>query len=367
MALPKEPRILIIDGNNLAHHLYPNLLPGRKMTPDDSRRLVEHLGSYARNYPERLNIELCLDRSPGELGNPPENLRILFAEYPQTGDDLLLGRFWFHTYSHRPCLVVSNDEGIRLEVTRAGEPCLLVYDFVRRPGLISPAFLDPQDFPPLIQKPGTDNQAGQPLTFSTSIYFRIVEEDRAAKEKILSASRNIARQVSGELPSPIEIPRREPDQPGENGTKDEAIQKELTMQPPVQETAGSIEEYDEESPYYFLSPDTWPVGVGVRFLLSAFCPQHREQYHDLMSEFDPDSLRPVDLRALAELLLHACGGEPDFSRRGALMNRVRLALLHARGEPLSLTQLAEQTGLKRTGLRGRIKQKAYPWIEILTF
>ncbi len=120
----------------------------------------------------------------------------------------------------------------------------------------------------------------------------------------------------------------------------------------------------EEGPFYFLSIDTWPVEEGVRFLLNAFCPRHRAAYQDLIDTFDPADLRPADLRALAELLLHACGNEPGFARRGALMARVRLALLQARGEPLGLAELAERTGLKLNGLRGRIKEKAGKWVEI---
>ncbi len=102
----------------------------------------------------------------------------------------------------------------------------------------------------------------------------------------------------------------------------------------------------------------------MRFLLNGFCSHHRAAYQDLIEAFASPDLRPGDLRALAELLLHACGSEPGFTRRGALMARVRLALLQARGEPLSLAELAERTGLKLNGLRGRIKDKAGKWIEI---
>jgi hypothetical protein len=120
----------------------------------------------------------------------------------------------------------------------------------------------------------------------------------------------------------------------------------------------------EEGPFYFLSIENWPIEEGVRFLLNSFCPRHRAEYQDLLAAFDRAALRPIDLRALAELLLHACGSEPEFARQGALMARVRLALLQARGEPLSLEELAKRTGLKYSGLRGRIKAKAGLWVEI---
>ncbi len=69
----------------------------------------------------------------------------------------------------------------------------------------------------------------------------------------------------------------------------------------------------------------------------------------------------IDLRALAELLLFTCGNEENFARRGSLMTRVRLALLEARGQSLSISALSTATGLKQHGLQGRIKAKADRW------
>lgn len=112
-------QLLIIDGNNLAHYIYPDIAPGHKMAFFESQRLIEHLNNYARQNNEIVRIELCLDRSPGEFGEVNGNLRVMWATYPQNGDDLLTGRFWFHHFSRRPCLVISNDNAILEEVAQA--------------------------------------------------------------------------------------------------------------------------------------------------------------------------------------------------------------------------------------------------------
>ncbi len=174
-----EPLILLIDGNNLAHFLYTNLAPGQKMTQADSRRLIEHIGDYSRSYPTQLQIELCLDRSPGKVPPPGEALRVCFAEYPQTADDLLLGRFWFHHLGRRRCLVITNDEAILEEVGEARGAILRVYDFVRRPGLAAPVFRAPDELP-AVPIPSPEDERQEPaLPLSTSISFRITKEEAA--------------------------------------------------------------------------------------------------------------------------------------------------------------------------------------------
>lgn len=360
MTQPTAAPILLIDGNNLAHFLYTNLVPGQKMTADDSRRLIDHLSSYARSYAGQVHVELCLDRSPGAYDLPPENLHIFAAEYPQTGDDLLLGRFWFHQMARRPCLVITNDDAILEEVREARGNSLRVYDFVRRPGITAPVLRDPQDLPPL---PGADTCL-QPVekapSLSASIYFRIVQEDRQAEKTTPKGERTVRQppeqtKTTESKPGTQAVPQPKPEH---------AVPKAADALPPKEAVPEQPAE-TRDGPYYFLSLETWPVAEGIRFLRNAFCRQHRGQYLDLVEAFNPQTLTPADLRALAELLLHTCGDEPDFARRGSLMARVRLALLQARGEPLVLDQIAQATGLKQTGLHGRIKDKAENWIMIL--
>ena len=357
-----QPLALLVDGNNLAHFLYTNLTPGQKMTQADSQRLIAHLGAYARTYPRQIEVELCLDRSPGPYDPPPANLRVQFAEYPQTGDDLLLGRFWFHHFSGTACLVITNDEAILEEVGEAGGISLRVYDFVRRPGLVSPVFRAPEELPVVTVPVVKASETGHPLSLSASIYFRIAE-DRAIQETQPAKPEVCPR--AKKLPEAKALPV---DPPVKAIQPDLAADEEPPLDIPLAEDTGEthIIAAEDEGPYYFLNLDAWPLAEGARFLLNAFCMHHRAQYGDLMDLFAPDTVRAADLRALAEFLLHTCGDEPGFAQRGALMARVRLALLQARGEPLSLAELSDRTGLKQTGLRGRIKQKAAPWVEILT-
>lgn len=351
--ISKPPLHLLIDGNNLAHFLYTNLSPGQKMTPADSQRLITHLAAYARTYPD-VEIELCLDRFPGAWDPQPENPHIYYAEYPQTGDDLLLGRLWFHHLDGRACMMITNDQAILDEVAETGAASLRVYDFVRRPGLNSPVFRAPEELS-AVSTPLTrvTKETLHPESLQRSIYFRIITEDSQPVSRVQRKPDHLedhflTRQHCDETTLPAE---------------DDLAAKLSLPDGPVK-IADKPALDGVEGPYYILNLDQWPVEEGVRFLLNAFCPAHREKYQDLMSNFSIEALRPADLRALAELLLHACGDEPDFARHGSLMTRVRLALLQARGEPLSIKDLAARTGFKLPGLRGRIRQKARPWVII---
>ncbi len=344
-----SPLTLLIDGNNLAHVLYANL-SGRKMTTADSLQLMDHLKSYALTYPNQLQIELILDHALSELPPLPDNLRIFFAEYPQTADDLLLHRFWFYRFNREPALVISNDEAILAEVSEAHGAWQRGFDFVRRRGQ-RPVFRAPEELPCLHSDQLVGEKSEKPASLHSSIYFRIFED----RQTPLQAAKNRSASTLEEKPdqkAPVLEPSRPPAPALEAPVSGENVNDPAPGDLPT----------ETEGPYYLLDLDNWPVNEGVRFLLNAFCPRHRQKYHELMSAFDPNQLRPADLRALTELLLFACGSEPDFARRGSLMTRVRLALLQAQGEVLSLQQIAKLTDLKLTGLQGRIKQKAVPWV-----
>jgi hypothetical protein len=345
------PLILLLDGNNLAYHLYPHLTPRHKMTLEDGQRLVAHLSAYARNN-LGLAIELCLDRAPGDLPALPANLRVLHAEYPQNGDDLLIDRFWFHLVSHHSCLVVTNDGAILMEVTEAGGSSLRVYDFVRRVGLENPVLRRMEELPPVTQP--TQEIDDQPFSLNTSIYFRLVEDPRIHRSRVDKTSR-----PGLDGPLNISLPSSEIEPAGVDGM--EELEIPPAEEVPIQQVSPSVS-LTTEGLHYLLTIDSWPVMEGARFLVNAFCAGHRAEYWDLISSIDPQNITPADLRALAELLLHACGQEPAFARRGSLMDRVRLALLLAGGEPLSLDEVSRQTGLKAHGLHGKIKAKAGSWL-----
>jgi hypothetical protein len=345
------PIILLLDGNNLAYHLYPHLSPGHKMTAEDSHRLVEHLAAYARNNLE-LKIELCLDRAPGVLPLLPANLRVMHAEYPQTGDDLLIDRFWFHQVSHHSCLVVTNDDVLLTEVADAGGSSLRVYDFVRRVGLENPVLLCSEELPPLSRP--TEEIDDQPISLNTSIYFRLVEDPRLHNSRSIKPGPSKTEEpiISGPAFSQPDPPISSAAKTSENPSSENSI-TQMTSPP------ASV---NHEGHHYLLTVDSWPVMEGARFLVNAFCNAHQAEYWDLISSIDPRNLSHADVRALAELLLHTCGQESDFARRGSLLDRVRLALLQACGEPLSLDELSRATGLKAHGLHGRIKSKAGNWL-----
>ena len=365
--MPIEPLFVLIDGNNLAHFLYSNLQPNQKMTSTESLLLINHVGSYSRTYQDQLHIELCLDRSPGNFGWVPKNLRVFSAEYPQTGDDLLLERFWFHHNGRRPCLVITNDEAILTEVEEAHGTFLRVYDFVRRPGAVSPVFRAPDELPTAAILQEDSSRSNPPPSLSASIYFRIIEENRnleaashtkdpLRKPNSIPQTHMTILPVMDANPPYVEISKRQ----AEPEAADEIYENNRHPQEHPEDAIKA----EEQVPYYYLSMDSWPVAEGIRFLRNSFCPKHREEYSDLINAYPPEDLSPADLWAMAELLLHACGSEPDFARTGSLMNRVRMALLQERGDPLSITELADRTGYKLSGMQGRLRAKAQPWVGI---
>jgi hypothetical protein len=358
--------ILLIDGNNLAHYLYSDLAHGQKMSVEFGRRIVSHVSQYARTWAGPVSVELYLDRPPVLEDPLPGSLRLLFAEYPQTADDLLIDRFWYHHYTQHACLVITNDADILQEVQEAGGSSMSVFDFVRRAGQVNPVFRDPQELPQ-VKPVEPKEEPHHPLSLSTSVYFRIIEDQRIRAVKTKVSQKNSQKRQSDENKTPLFSPvdnllhEQVPDQSEETLSPDAA--RLIILQGPLEET-NQEETQPEEGPIYLLDLENWPLIEGARFLRSSFCPEHRREYQDLLASVDDQALQPADLRALAELLLFACGEEDNFARRGSLMDRVRLALLLSRGEPLALPELARVIGASSTGLQGRIKQKAGRWLMI---
>jgi hypothetical protein len=82
-----------------------------------------------------------------------------------------------------------------------------------------------------------------------------------------------------------------------------------------------------------------------------------------LAAFDEQNFTRQDLRALAEILLDSCGGEPDFVRRGSLMDQARRALLLAGDAALPIAVIAHATGRSPAELHRKLKQNEGKWIE----
>lgn len=353
--------VLLIDGNNLAHFTYHTLSRNKRMTKADTQRLVEHLSSYIHNYGDSVEIELTLDHGRDEDHEVPSGLRIFTAEHPQNADQVLLDRLAFHLHEKRPCLVISGDEKDVLEPARSlGANTLKVSAFVRRVGQKNPVFRDPDDLPPILPSSigpffGTDQGAKSAPAPS----MRLVFQKSSGHRHSTRLHKPIAHPPAFPTPSsdtatgPVQPVFAVPDPGAECLLPDGSLQAV-----PAEKKA----ETAEREPIYTLNVSGWPVEEGARFLLQAFCRKHRAEHHDLVDLNQP-ALKPGDLEVLAAILLETCGAEPDFAQRGSLMDKVRLALLQAGGS-LTMSQLAERTGLRVTGLRGRIKEKARTWIRI---
>jgi hypothetical protein len=364
-----KPIHLLIDGNNLAHFLYQDLLPGQKMTEEISQRLMIHLDSYSRQNSGLISLELYLDRFPQGSSEYFSSLRIFPAEYPQSADDILIDRFWFHHIVLQPCLVVTNDEDILEEVKYAGGNSLRVFDFVRRRGLINPVFRDPIEFPVLRLPPKEEKPKPDYHSLRTSIYFRIGKEraERSAKEPVLRKQiiSNCDSTESPPEPQNLTIgglfshptPEIQHQDIQTVSSLETPLPASITAPPSIPSNSGQM--------LYRADIDSWPPGEGVRFLKHAFCSAHRKEYQDLLGAIDYNAIKPADLRAVAELLLYACGAEVDLARRGSTMDRVRMAILLNGGKELTITEIAAITGLKQIGLHRKIKEKAGRWISLV--
>lgn len=362
--------VLLIDGNNLAYYLYPNLKPGKKMTSADSLRLIRHLSSYARTYSRDVEVELCLDRTPGVLPDLPDGLRVMVAEYPIDGDTLLMRRFWFYKETGRYCLVITNDEEMLDEVDEGGGSSMRVFRFVRRPGLRSPVFRAPDEIP-LLQEGDQELSQDQ---INGQITVRVIRQQpkdrgrsrsKAAPLKVEIKAPSLQKPAADRLLSaareknPLPVKELSPESKTANSPVERDEDRPVRKESPPAQLLG-----DEPSsgPYYWLDIDLWPAAEGISFLRKQFCSRHRIINAELIAAIDDDHPTQRDVQDLADLLLQTCGDELDFARRGALMTRVQLALIQTRGKPVSLHDLAARIDLPVEGLRGRIKKKAGAWI-----
>lgn len=354
--------IVIIDGNNLAHFLYNYLPPEAKMTNEMAELLVNHLGSYARSYPDQVNIELVLDKAPEKWVNiQAENLRLLFAAYPQKADDVILGQFLlYHQINRLPCVVITNDQELLAEIQSEGGAFLRCTDFVRRPGRVNPVFTEPNALPKAAPPPRQNQETSESHPLRTSIFYRIAREQnkKARLTRDLSPVKRPEEKPETDFSLPVGVEKASW-LPITLDDLEFLIEK---VNPPNQPNA---QPQDSRGGYtYATNFDDWPLQEGARFLRRAFCETHRVEYQDLLRSVDYQALQPADLRAIAELLRYACGQEPGFARRGSFADRVRLALINAPSPRLTLAEIAQQTDLPLPGLHRKIKNKVGRWVQI---
>lgn len=335
-----KPLILLIDGNNLAHYLFH--LPNRKLGEKEADLMMTHLASYARQAQPPVEIILCLDPLPLDFNLPVKKglRKPLVAEYPERADDVVIQRFRYHHHNGDQCLVITNDNEVSDTIFEENGSYLLVSHFVLRSGS-NPVFLSPADLP----KPRITGQRTKPETASSGVSLAsFLERSKTnQKDRAKTARRKYFTQAS-----PVEVP------PQHN-----PISSAVPVEPPAPQPQPITVE-----PFYRLTLEKWPLESGLRFLLDSFCAQHGLEYQELRS-LHAEDLQPQDLVEVAQVLVQACGNEPEFCRRGALMVRIRLALLLAGDRAVSLTELAELTGMKKEGLQGRIREKAGNWLEII--
>jgi hypothetical protein len=324
----------LIDGHNLAHHLF--MLPaGQRLGSEIAAQLVTLLSKYRDQFSgSRPEFEVCFDGGVRPDIPDPPGIRVLAAGHQNKADYLVVDRFRTHAYFGHDCLVITNDEEILTRVEIEGGATLRVYDFVRKQHPDSPEFQSPE-------------------VLERELFRRSRKEKLRIPEPELFLHRTSPIKPSYRKSKAVIQPVR----PSETSPINVQISAELDVQILPQQPKPEF--------FYRITFSTWPVPEGVHFLMDSFCDKHRPEFINLLNSFDPEDLRPADLQVLAEFLVAECGDEAGFCTRGSLMNRVRLALLKADASGLSLSQLAQATGLKPLGLQGRIRGKSKGWLEVL--
>jgi len=334
---------ILVDGHNLAHYMY-NLRPGQRLTPAIAQRIVDTFARYRFQFSDHPpEIELCFDGGIRPLAGEPPGVRVLAAGPQNKADYLLLDRFRFHQFAGNACLVITNDEEIQDRLAQEGGAYLTTFDFVLFAHPDHPILLPPDDLP----LDGLENLKSHGESFAELSGATLADAIHRLGELRKSGTSRRNRRRNLIVPSTPEliVHSEVPISPAEEN------ELATTIQPP-------------STSHYHLTIASWPVQAGVRFLLASFCQQHRPAFLSLLEEFDIDQLRPQDLSILADFLIASCGNESGFSRRGSLMDRVRLALLKAGPEGLDLPALAAEIGLKQEGLQGRIRRKSAGWLGI---
>jgi len=332
-------RILIVDGNNLAHQLF-SLRKNSRVTLAHAQTLTDLLADYLRANPaQRLHIHLFFD---GGLA-PARPARVNLEVFPaHDADDDIIQQVFQCVREQNQVVVVSGDEDLCLGVAGLGAVTISSFEFILVHNPQAPRFIYPGSLPFDFQRSAPEPEVEAP-EFSESDF---------PPEAVEAAP-------------PVEEPPQEPEEsPLEEDTP--ALEEPLGDEEPADETAPAAAPESAPVPaltaWYRADPSAWPPVEGARFLAGAFCGLHRADAAALVH--DGQALRPEDLAALAALLVSTCGDEADFCARGSLMDRVRLALLKAKGTWVPLDALARAIRLSPVGLQGKIKKKAEKWLEI---
>ncbi len=336
--MPGEPTstgVVLIDGHNLAHHLF-HLNPGQRLSTLIAGQLIAHFEQYRLRFDSPApDFEIFFDGGVIPHTPDPTGIRVMAAGHQNNADRVILDRFHFHTYAKRACLIITNDQEIIDNVQSEAGAALLAFDFVVYANPRSPIFIPPADLLALLPKVKSASPA-HPL----SIRLEPLRTQAPARTRPVKPRRE-------KHPAPPTVSAPLP--PQEQKQLEPVCLPQLPLVEPHR---------------YRLSIHTWPVAEGLRFLKTSVCKQHRGQLLEQLEGFSVEELRPADLEDLAKILLLCCASEPNFICRGSFMDRVRLALLVAGPGGLSLYQLAASTGLPSEGLHRHIKQKGAGWLEI---
>ena len=142
-------RILIIDGNNLAHQLF-TLRKNSRVTPAQAQTLADLLAGYLLANPTyRLHIDLYFDGGLAPVKNSKASLQIIPAH---DADDEIIQRVFQGKRDQDQVVVVSGDEELRSGIAYLGAVTISAFEFILVHNPKAPRFIYPSSLPFDFQK-----------------------------------------------------------------------------------------------------------------------------------------------------------------------------------------------------------------------
>lgn len=136
---------MLIDGHNLAHHLF-DLKGSPRLNAALAGQLVHHIARYRAAFGSLApNFEIFFDGGVHPIEPDPPGIRVMAAGPRNTADRVILERFRFHFHLQQACLAITNDQEILDKIEHEGGAVLSVYAFVRLASALYPQFLPPDD------------------------------------------------------------------------------------------------------------------------------------------------------------------------------------------------------------------------------
>jgi hypothetical protein len=332
------PTFIVVDGNNLIHHIY-NIPNEHEYKGEYDRELITGLVDWGHKIGRmRVRIELCLDsgneRSCDEsilAVFKPNNSSSLYEERSrEIADDKVRQRVWIHLDLGQSCIVVTDDGNLANDIKESNVMVISLEDFTPYggPGLPKFSMLEDELSSLDVATIPDDSPTAMKDAFSTAITSA---RKRVDDESVVHADVKIETSQDADFFASTFQFRSDP-------RKSKKI--------PYERDSGSDISYE-------LSFESWKTDEAIRLLMKSFCDSHEGIYAELgLCVEDSD-----DIRVLSDLLIESCGSETQFLSKGTLYDRAVRFLLLENGGPIPLEDLANRLNARPRKVRRKLEGK----------